>query len=70
MPATRQLHEFDAINQEGKPVKVQRRCFGGGKEIQRQLLGLVYDEAARKFRAPTDEQRRARQKASADRVHD
>lgn len=65
MPATRQLHTFDTFNQAGQPIKVTRRCFGGGPAIQRQLSGLVYDEAAKKFRIPTDEQRRATKKTGA-----
>lgn len=65
MPATRQLHTFDVRNMDGQMVKVTRRCFGGGLAIQNQLAALVYDEAAKKFRIPTDEQRRATKKTGA-----
>lgn len=52
MPATRQLKQFTVKNQNGETITVSRRCFGSGVSVQKQLDGMIYDEAAKKFRAP------------------
>ncbi len=76
MPATRQMKAFKVKNQNGETITVNRRCFGSGTVVQKQLDTLVYDEQTKKFRMPDQDmvvtalKKRAKALAKVDKTFD
>ncbi len=63
MPATRNLLSFEVKNTKGETIQVQRRCFGGGKTVQKQLETKVYNEDTKKFENPPAPDKKAAKKS-------